>query len=145
MSSDLRWRSPKVPPLLQCHVAAMEPSFWQKLAKSWLVGIMNSTSWVWIRVSLVSKITLERYKCIQKDGINLDTQGDAAMYLYAWLFVQLNQGYQGIPYITTLTLVKQLSRFTIQTISPGKTHTAAIDGTTDKALNPFLPLIVRCF
>ncbi|KAG7237236.1 hypothetical protein INR49_032569 [Caranx melampygus] len=37
------------------------------------------------------------------------------------------EGYQGIPYITTLTLVKQLSRFTIQTISPGKTHTAAID------------------
>uniref|UniRef100_A0A4W6EXA1 non-specific serine/threonine protein kinase n=2 Tax=Lates calcarifer TaxID=8187 RepID=A0A4W6EXA1_LATCA len=37
------------------------------------------------------------------------------------------EGYQGIPYITTLTLVKQLSRFTIQTIAPGKTHTAAID------------------
>ncbi|XP_062254090.1 serine/threonine-protein kinase Nek9 isoform X2 [Platichthys flesus] len=37
------------------------------------------------------------------------------------------EGYQGTPYITTLTLVKQLSRFTIQVISPGKTHTAAID------------------
>ncbi|XP_017274200.1 serine/threonine-protein kinase Nek9 [Kryptolebias marmoratus] len=38
------------------------------------------------------------------------------------------KGYQGIPYITTLTLVKQLSRFKIQVIAPGKTHTAAIDG-----------------
>uniref|UniRef100_A0A7N6AQA8 non-specific serine/threonine protein kinase n=1 Tax=Anabas testudineus TaxID=64144 RepID=A0A7N6AQA8_ANATE len=37
------------------------------------------------------------------------------------------EGYQGIPYITTLTLVKQLSRFKIQVIAPGKTHTAAID------------------
>ncbi|XP_037602492.1 serine/threonine-protein kinase Nek9 [Sebastes umbrosus] len=37
------------------------------------------------------------------------------------------EGYQGIPYITTLTLVKQLSRFKIQAIAPGKTHTAAID------------------
>uniref|UniRef100_A0A667Y508 non-specific serine/threonine protein kinase n=1 Tax=Myripristis murdjan TaxID=586833 RepID=A0A667Y508_9TELE len=37
------------------------------------------------------------------------------------------EGYQWIPYITTLTLVKQLSRFKIQVISPGKTHTAAID------------------
>ncbi|XP_034433089.1 serine/threonine-protein kinase Nek9 isoform X1 [Hippoglossus hippoglossus] len=37
------------------------------------------------------------------------------------------EGYQGTPYITTLTLVKQLSRFTIQVISPGKTHTAVID------------------
>uniref|UniRef100_A0A3P8UJK4 non-specific serine/threonine protein kinase n=1 Tax=Cynoglossus semilaevis TaxID=244447 RepID=A0A3P8UJK4_CYNSE len=37
------------------------------------------------------------------------------------------EGYQGIPYITTLTLVKQLSRFTIQAIAPGKTHTAAVD------------------
>ncbi|CAL8272583.1 unnamed protein product [Merluccius merluccius] len=34
---------------------------------------------------------------------------------------------QGIPYTTTLTLVKQLSRFHIQVISLGKTHTAAID------------------
>uniref|UniRef100_A0A3Q3IQV8 non-specific serine/threonine protein kinase n=1 Tax=Monopterus albus TaxID=43700 RepID=A0A3Q3IQV8_MONAL len=38
------------------------------------------------------------------------------------------EGYQGIPYITTLTLVKQLSRFKIQVIAPGKTHTVAIDG-----------------
>uniref|UniRef100_A0A673BJH9 non-specific serine/threonine protein kinase n=2 Tax=Sphaeramia orbicularis TaxID=375764 RepID=A0A673BJH9_9TELE len=37
------------------------------------------------------------------------------------------EGYQGIPYITTLTLVKQLSRFKIQVLAPGKTHTAAID------------------
>lgn len=37
------------------------------------------------------------------------------------------EGYQGIPYTTTLTLVKQLSRFKIQTIAPGKNHTAAID------------------
>nr|XP_061824738.1 serine/threonine-protein kinase Nek9-like isoform X2 [Nerophis lumbriciformis] len=37
------------------------------------------------------------------------------------------EGYQGIPYITTLTLAKQLSRFKIQTIAPGKSHTAAID------------------
>lgn len=37
------------------------------------------------------------------------------------------EGFQGIPYITTLTLVKQLSRFTIQIIAPGKSHTAAID------------------
>lgn len=39
------------------------------------------------------------------------------------------QGYEGIPYTTTLTLVKQLARYKIQIISPGKTHTAAIDGT----------------
>ncbi|KAG7510417.1 serine serine/threonine-protein kinase Nek9 [Solea senegalensis] len=38
------------------------------------------------------------------------------------------EGYQGIPYITSLTLAKQLSRFTIQVIAPGKTHTAALDG-----------------
>lgn len=38
------------------------------------------------------------------------------------------QGYQGIPYTTALTLVKQLARFKIQAIAPGKTHTAAIDG-----------------
>lgn len=44
-------------------------------------------------------------------------------------FTPLHQGYQGIPYITTLTLVKQLSRFTIQAIAPGKTHTAAVDGS----------------
>ncbi|XP_037342934.2 serine/threonine-protein kinase Nek9 isoform X1 [Pungitius pungitius] len=37
------------------------------------------------------------------------------------------QGYYGIPYITTLTLVKQLARFKIQVIAPGKAHTAAID------------------
>uniref|UniRef100_A0AAY5EZU0 non-specific serine/threonine protein kinase n=1 Tax=Electrophorus electricus TaxID=8005 RepID=A0AAY5EZU0_ELEEL len=37
------------------------------------------------------------------------------------------EGYQEIPYTTTLTLVKQLARFKIQVISPGKTHTAAID------------------
>ncbi|XP_068436477.1 serine/threonine-protein kinase Nek9 isoform X1 [Clinocottus analis] len=37
------------------------------------------------------------------------------------------EGSQGIPYITTLTLVKQLSRFKIQVIAPGKNHTAAID------------------
>ncbi|RXN37931.1 serine threonine- kinase Nek9 [Labeo rohita] len=34
---------------------------------------------------------------------------------------------EGIPYTTTLTLVKLLSRFKIQFIAPGKTHTAAID------------------
>uniref|UniRef100_A0A8C5BGF8 non-specific serine/threonine protein kinase n=1 Tax=Gadus morhua TaxID=8049 RepID=A0A8C5BGF8_GADMO len=34
---------------------------------------------------------------------------------------------QSIPYTTTLTLVKQLSRFKIQLISQGKTHAAAID------------------
>ncbi|XP_076833876.1 serine/threonine-protein kinase Nek9 isoform X2 [Brachyhypopomus gauderio] len=37
------------------------------------------------------------------------------------------EGYQEIPYTTTLTLVKQLARFKIQVIAPGKTHTAAID------------------
>ncbi|XP_067312389.1 serine/threonine-protein kinase Nek9 [Pseudorasbora parva] len=37
------------------------------------------------------------------------------------------ESYQGIPYTTTLTLVKLLSRFRIQFISPGKAHTAAID------------------
>nr|XP_061798471.1 serine/threonine-protein kinase Nek9-like [Nerophis lumbriciformis] len=37
------------------------------------------------------------------------------------------EGYQGIPYTTTLTLAKQLSRFKIQTIAPGRNHTAAID------------------
>uniref|UniRef100_A0A671U6M4 non-specific serine/threonine protein kinase n=1 Tax=Sparus aurata TaxID=8175 RepID=A0A671U6M4_SPAAU len=38
------------------------------------------------------------------------------------------EAYQGIPYITTLTLAKQLSRFKIHAIAPGKTHTAAVDG-----------------
>uniref|UniRef100_A0A8C8FL72 non-specific serine/threonine protein kinase n=1 Tax=Oncorhynchus tshawytscha TaxID=74940 RepID=A0A8C8FL72_ONCTS len=37
------------------------------------------------------------------------------------------EAYQGIPYTTTLTLVKQLARYKIQIISAGKTHTAAID------------------
>ncbi|XP_023850324.1 serine/threonine-protein kinase Nek9 [Salvelinus sp. IW2-2015] len=37
------------------------------------------------------------------------------------------EAYQGIPYTTTLTLVKQLARYKIQVISAGKTHTAAID------------------
>ncbi|XP_056282917.1 serine/threonine-protein kinase Nek9 [Pseudoliparis swirei] len=37
------------------------------------------------------------------------------------------EGSQGIPYITTLTLVKQLARFKIRVIGPGKSHTAAID------------------
>ncbi|KAM4625355.1 serine/threonine-protein kinase Nek9 [Polymixia lowei] len=37
------------------------------------------------------------------------------------------ESYQGTPYTTTLTLVKQLSRFRIQVIAPGKTHTAATD------------------
>lgn len=39
-----------------------------------------------------------------------------------------HKGFQGIPYTTTLTLAKQLSRFKIHIIAPGKTHTAAIDG-----------------
>ncbi|XP_051579148.1 serine/threonine-protein kinase Nek9 [Myxocyprinus asiaticus] len=37
------------------------------------------------------------------------------------------EDFQGIPYTTSLTLVKQLSRFKIQFISPGKAHTAVID------------------
>ncbi|CAB1335192.1 unnamed protein product [Coregonus sp. 'balchen'] len=37
------------------------------------------------------------------------------------------EAYQGIPYTTTLTLVKQLAMYKIQVISAGKTHTAAID------------------
>ncbi|TNN56925.1 Serine/threonine-protein kinase Nek9 [Liparis tanakae] len=37
------------------------------------------------------------------------------------------EGSRGIPYITTLTLVKQLARFKIRVIGPGKNHTAAID------------------
>ncbi|KAG9336463.1 hypothetical protein JZ751_002810 [Albula glossodonta] len=37
------------------------------------------------------------------------------------------QAYQGIPYTTSLTLVKLLARYRIRTIAPGKTHTAAID------------------
>lgn len=44
----------------------------------------------------------------------------------------LHKCYQGIPYITTLTLAKQLSRFKIETVAPGKTHTAAIDGNAKK-------------
>ncbi|KAJ8288833.1 hypothetical protein COCON_G00014920 [Conger conger] len=35
--------------------------------------------------------------------------------------------YQGVPYTTSLTLVKLLARYKIRTIAPGKTHTAAID------------------
>ncbi|KAM8834350.1 serine/threonine-protein kinase Nek9 [Synchiropus picturatus] len=38
------------------------------------------------------------------------------------------EGYQVTPYMTTPSLVKQLSRFQIQAISAGKAHTAAIDG-----------------
>uniref|UniRef100_A0A8C2ZUA5 non-specific serine/threonine protein kinase n=1 Tax=Cyclopterus lumpus TaxID=8103 RepID=A0A8C2ZUA5_CYCLU len=38
-----------------------------------------------------------------------------------------NRPGEGIPYITTLTLVKQLARFKIKVIGPGKTHTAVID------------------
>ncbi|CAL8286531.1 unnamed protein product [Lota lota] len=37
------------------------------------------------------------------------------------------EGCQSTPYTTTLTLVKQLSRFKIQVISLGRSHTAAID------------------
>ncbi|XP_035276081.1 serine/threonine-protein kinase Nek9 isoform X3 [Anguilla anguilla] len=37
------------------------------------------------------------------------------------------EAYQGIPYTTSLTLVKLLARYKICTIAPGKTHTAAID------------------
>ncbi|KAG5265945.1 hypothetical protein AALO_G00248110 [Alosa alosa] len=37
------------------------------------------------------------------------------------------ESYQGVPYTITPTLVKQLARFKIHIISPGKTHTAAID------------------
>ncbi|KAL2099448.1 hypothetical protein ACEWY4_005928 [Coilia grayii] len=37
------------------------------------------------------------------------------------------EGYQGVPYTITPTLVKQLARFKIHIIAPGKTHTAAID------------------
>lgn len=59
----------------------------------------------------------------------IQTSGDAAMFMFALFFCTPHQGYQGIPYITTLTLVKQLARFKIQVIAPGKTHTAAIDGT----------------
>ncbi|XP_063039488.1 serine/threonine-protein kinase Nek9 isoform X3 [Engraulis encrasicolus] len=40
---------------------------------------------------------------------------------------QPGEGYQGVPYTITPTLVKQLARFKIQIIAPGKTHTAAID------------------
>ncbi|KAG7466419.1 hypothetical protein MATL_G00164470 [Megalops atlanticus] len=35
--------------------------------------------------------------------------------------------YQGVPYTTSLTLVKLLARYKIRAIAPGKTHTAAID------------------
>ncbi|XP_077476262.1 serine/threonine-protein kinase Nek9 [Stigmatopora argus] len=37
------------------------------------------------------------------------------------------EGCQSIVYTTTMTLAKQLSRFKIQTIAPGRHHTAAID------------------
>ncbi|XP_011615278.2 serine/threonine-protein kinase Nek9 isoform X1 [Takifugu rubripes] len=36
--------------------------------------------------------------------------------------------FQNVLYATTLTVAKQLSRFKIHAIAPGKTHTAAIDG-----------------
>lgn len=62
-------------------------------------------------------------------AIIIETLSDAAMFIS--FFPPSHQGYQGIPYITTLTLVKQLARFKIQVIAPGKTHTAAIDGTTE--------------
>ncbi|XP_036398835.1 serine/threonine-protein kinase Nek9 isoform X2 [Megalops cyprinoides] len=35
--------------------------------------------------------------------------------------------YQGVPYTTSLTLVKLLARYKIRAIAPGKTHTTAID------------------
>ncbi|KAJ3613034.1 hypothetical protein NHX12_019290 [Muraenolepis orangiensis] len=53
-----------------------------------------------------------------KLGLNQGTSGLKNLH---------GEGCQGIPYTTTLTLVKQLSRFKIQVISPGKTHTAAIE------------------
>ncbi|KAJ8341575.1 hypothetical protein SKAU_G00338660 [Synaphobranchus kaupii] len=37
------------------------------------------------------------------------------------------EAYQGIPYTTSLTLVKPLARYKIRTVAPGKTHSAAID------------------
>ncbi|KAM6961231.1 serine/threonine-protein kinase Nek9 [Aplochiton taeniatus] len=40
---------------------------------------------------------------------------------------QPGESHQAIPYTTSLTLVKLLARFKIQTLAPGKTHTAAID------------------
>lgn len=39
-----------------------------------------------------------------------------------------SQTYCEVPYATSLTLAKQLSFYKIRTISPGKTHTASIDG-----------------
>uniref|UniRef100_A0A8C9VQA7 non-specific serine/threonine protein kinase n=1 Tax=Scleropages formosus TaxID=113540 RepID=A0A8C9VQA7_SCLFO len=39
----------------------------------------------------------------------------------------MNHSGEGVPYTTSLTLVKQLARYKIRSIAPGKTHTAAID------------------
>lgn len=61
----------------------------------------------------------------------IETLSDAVMVISVFFPPGIShQGYQGIPYITTLTLVKQLARFKIQVIAPGKSHTAAIDGTS---------------
>ncbi|CAI9567233.1 unnamed protein product [Staurois parvus] len=38
-----------------------------------------------------------------------------------------HEAYQEVPYTTSLTLAKQLSFYKVRSISPGKTHTAAID------------------
>lgn len=52
-----------------------------------------------------------------------------------------HQGVRCVFYATTLTLAKQLSRFKIHSIAPGKTHTAAIDGTPKEGLMFLLQVI----
>lgn len=52
-----------------------------------------------------------------------------------------HQGFQCVLYATTLTLAKQLSRFKIHSIAPGKSHTAAIDGTPKEGPMFLLPVI----
>lgn len=50
---------------------------------------------------------------------------DPLLCAYPYVF---SQTYCEVPYATSLTLAKQLSFYKIRTISPGKTHTASIDG-----------------
>lgn len=48
-----------------------------------------------------------------------------------------SQTYCEVPYATSLTLAKQLSFYKIRTISPGKTHTASIDGEPHALRNEY--------
>lgn len=65
-------------------------------------------------------------------GLILKIHHNRESHVYAVFFLHSHKVFQNVPYATTLTVAKQLSRFKIHTIAPGKTHTAAIDGTQEE-------------